>query len=97
MKQKYAKWILNYKGVEITSENYGNAMYDRGFSFSEDEKDAIMAIRDEILDAWNDVVFGGGKWDNVTPQVIRNAVQEWIESGEAKAEILNEIEIVQTC
>lgn len=97
MKQRYAKWVINYKGVEITSENYGDAMYDRGFSFSEDEKDAIMAIHDEIKNAWEDVVFGGEKWENVTPQAIKNAVQAWVESGEAKQEILDKIEIVQAC
>ena len=96
MKENIARWAINYKGIEISSDNYGDAMYDRGFSFSEDEKDAIMAIRDEIKNAWEDVMYAGAKWEDITPQSIRNAVQEWIESGEAKAEILDEIEIIQT-
>ena len=91
-----ARWAIRYNGKEISSDNYGDAMYDRGFSFSEDEKDAIMAVRDEIKNAWDDVVYGGKKWEDITPDVIKKAVQEWIESGEAKAEILDEIEIIQT-
>lgn len=89
MKQRYAKWVMNYKGVEITSENYGEVMKE---NFSEEEKDAIMDIREEILEAWFDAVFGDGKWADVTPQAIKTAVQEW-----GKAEIFNEIEIVQVC
>lgn len=93
MKQRYAKWVMNYKGAEITSENYGEELQAK--RFGEEEKEAIMAIRDEILDAWNDVVFGGGKWEDVTLECIKNTVQEWLDAGET--EILKEIEIVQVC
>lgn len=96
MMENTAKWAIRYNGKEISSDNYGDAMYDRGFSFSEDEKDAIMAIHDEIKNAWESVMYDGVNWEDITPQSIRNALQAWIQEGEVNAEILNAIEILQT-